>query len=44
MAQAEERAGGVHGNKGAAAALAALEVLDLFDRAFADVFDDDEDA
>ena len=41
MAQAEERAGGVHGNKGADAALAALEVLDLFDRAFADPFGDD---
>lgn len=33
MAQAEARAGGAHGNKGADAALAALEVLDLFDRA-----------
>ena len=29
----EARAGGVHGNKGADAALAALELLDLFDRA-----------
>lgn len=36
MEQAEARAGGAHGNKGADAALAALEVLDLFDRAFAD--------
>ncbi|MCA0376007.1 MAG: 6,7-dimethyl-8-ribityllumazine synthase [Gemmatimonadetes bacterium] len=33
MEQAEARAGGAHGNKGADAALAALEVLDLFDRA-----------
>lgn len=33
MAQAEARAGGAHGNKGADAALAALEMLDLFDRA-----------
>ncbi len=33
LEQAEARAGGVHGNKGADAALAALEVLDLFDRA-----------
>jgi len=41
MAQAEARAGGEHGNKGADAALAALEMLDLFDRAFAD---DDLDA
>ncbi|HTR79222.1 MAG TPA: 6,7-dimethyl-8-ribityllumazine synthase [Gemmatimonadaceae bacterium] len=30
--QAEERAGGVHGNKGWDAALAALEMADLFDR------------
>jgi 6,7-dimethyl-8-ribityllumazine synthase len=36
MEQAEARAGGAHGNKGADAALAALEMLDLFDRAFAD--------
>lgn len=34
MAQAEARAGGAHGNKGEEAALAALEVLDVFDRAF----------
>jgi len=34
MAQAEARAGGAHGNKGEDAALAALEVLDVFDRAF----------
>lgn len=33
-AQAEARAGGAHGNKGEDAALAALEVLDVFDRAF----------
>jgi 6,7-dimethyl-8-ribityllumazine synthase len=32
MEQAEERAGGPHGNKGWDAALAALEMSDLFDR------------
>ena len=32
MAQAEARAGGDHGNKGWDSALAALELLDLFDR------------
>jgi 6,7-dimethyl-8-ribityllumazine synthase len=32
MQQAEERAGGAHGNKGWDAALAALEMSDLFDR------------
>jgi 6,7-dimethyl-8-ribityllumazine synthase len=32
MAQAEARAGGEHGNKGWDAALAALEMADLFDR------------
>jgi 6,7-dimethyl-8-ribityllumazine synthase len=32
MAQAEERAGGPHGNKGWDAALAALEMVDLFAR------------
>ena len=32
MAQAEERSGGAHGNKGWDAALAALEMADLFDR------------
>ena len=32
MAQAEARAGGVHGNKGAEASMAALEMLDLFDQ------------
>jgi 6,7-dimethyl-8-ribityllumazine synthase len=31
-AQAEARAGGAHGNKGADAALAALEMAELFDR------------
>lgn len=33
MEQAEARAGGEHGNKGEDAALALLEMLDLFDRA-----------
>ncbi len=32
MAQAEARAGGTHGNKGWDAAMAALEMCDLFDR------------
>ena len=32
MAQAEARAGGEHGNKGWDAALAALEMVDLFDQ------------
>lgn len=32
MAQAEARAGGTHGNKGWEAAIAALEMVDLFDR------------
>jgi len=32
MQQADERAGGAHGNKGWDAALAALEMADLFDR------------
>jgi len=42
LEQAEARAGGVHGNKGADAALAALEVLDLFDRALpANDYDED---
>jgi 6,7-dimethyl-8-ribityllumazine synthase len=40
LAQAESRAGGDHGNKGEDAALAALELLDLFDRALPA---DDED-
>ncbi|MCC6245894.1 MAG: 6,7-dimethyl-8-ribityllumazine synthase, partial [Gemmatimonadaceae bacterium] len=33
LEQAEARAGGVHGNKGADASVALLEMLDLFDRA-----------
>lgn len=36
MEQARERAGGAHGNKGWDAALAALEMTDLFDRLDAD--------
>lgn len=44
MAQAEARAGGAHGNKGEDAALAALEMLDLFDRAFADETFAEDDA
>lgn len=36
MAQAEARAGGSHGNKGWDAAVAALEMADLFDRLDAD--------
>jgi 6,7-dimethyl-8-ribityllumazine synthase len=32
MQQADDRAGGAHGNKGWDAALAALEMADLFDR------------
>lgn len=32
MAQAQARAGGAHGNKGWDAAVAALEMIDLFDR------------
>jgi len=32
MAQAEARAGGEHGNKGWDAALAGLEMADLFDQ------------
>ncbi len=43
LEQAEARAGGAHGNKGADAALAALEMLDLFDRAFADDFGGEDD-
>lgn len=42
LEQAEARAGGVHGNKGADAALAVLEVLDLFDRVAPT--EEDEDA
>ena len=44
MAQAEARAGGAHGNKGEDAALAALEVLDVCDRAFAQDEGDEDDA
>ncbi len=36
LAQAEARAGGAHGNKGKDAALAALELLDLFDQVLPD--------
>jgi 6,7-dimethyl-8-ribityllumazine synthase len=45
MAQAEARAGGAHGNKGWDAALAALEMADLFERLHAagGAGDDDED-
>lgn len=42
MAQAEARAGGAHGNKGEDAALAALEMLDLFDRALPAELDGDD--
>ena len=42
-AQAEARAGGAHGNKGADAALAALEMADLFARLDAAHDDDDGD-
>ena len=43
LAQAEARAGGAHGNKGADAALAALETLDLLDRVVAaNAFDESE--
>ena len=41
MVQAQARAGGAHGNKGVDAALAALELLDVFDQVLPD---DDEDA
>ncbi|HEX2777889.1 MAG TPA: 6,7-dimethyl-8-ribityllumazine synthase [Gemmatimonadaceae bacterium] len=41
MAQAEARAGGEHGNKGWDAAMAALEMADLFDRLDVDVEDDE---
>lgn len=44
LEQAEARAGGAHGNKGEDAALAVLEVLDLFDRVLpADDVDEDVD-
>jgi 6,7-dimethyl-8-ribityllumazine synthase len=41
-AQADARAGGAHGNKGWDAALAALEMADLFARLEADAGEDDE--
>lgn len=44
LEQAEARAGGVHGNKGADAALAALEVLDLFDRVLPMDADEEDDS
>jgi 6,7-dimethyl-8-ribityllumazine synthase len=46
LAQAEARAGGAHGNKGADAALAALEMVDLASRLDVDVepLDDGADA
>ena len=43
MAQAEARAGGEHGNKGWDAALAALEMADLFERLHAAGGADDEE-
>jgi len=42
LAQAEARAGGVHGNKGADAALAALELLDLYEQVLPDESHDDD--
>lgn len=44
LAQAEARAGGDHGNKGWDSALAALELLDLFDRLEPADADEDADA
>jgi 6,7-dimethyl-8-ribityllumazine synthase len=44
MEQAESRAGGDHGNKGWDAALAALEMADLFDRLDASFAAGDDDA
>jgi len=41
MAQAEARAGGAHGNKGWDAALAALEMADLFERLHAAAVEND---
>ncbi|NUO63985.1 MAG: 6,7-dimethyl-8-ribityllumazine synthase [Gemmatimonadaceae bacterium] len=41
MEQAEARAGGAHGNKGWDAAMAALEMADLFDRLDVDAGDDE---
>ena len=43
MEQAEARAGGEHGNKGWDAALAALEMADLFERLDSSSGSDDED-
>jgi 6,7-dimethyl-8-ribityllumazine synthase len=43
MAQAEARAGGAHGNKGWDAALAAMEMADLFERLHASAAADDDD-
>ncbi len=43
MEQALARAGGAHGNKGVDAALAVLELLDLFDRVAPDDADPDAD-
>ena len=43
MAQAEARAGGEHGNKGWDAALAALEMADLFERLDNSTQDDEDD-
>lgn len=43
MAQAEARAGGEHGNKGWDAAMAALEMADLFDRLEMDVDGGDDE-
>ena len=44
MAQAEARAGGEHGNKGWDAALAALEMADLFDRLEMDAGGEDDES
>lgn len=41
MEQAEARAGGAHGNKGWDAAVAALEMADLFDRLESALYDDE---
>jgi 6,7-dimethyl-8-ribityllumazine synthase len=42
VAQAEARAGGAHGNKGADAAMAALEMVDLFARLTIDIHTDSD--
>ena len=42
VAQAEARAGGAHGNKGADAAMAALEMVDLFARLTIDMHTDSD--